>query len=240
MKFSNTLSLTLPALLALPSCTAESVESNDVLTDGIYAELRAEATEDGTRATATLRVGGSGSNTYVMLTGDDSLSASAGSETEEMNRQNVGDRYYYTADLDATGEDTVVTFRFARSIDDGAPDSRCTLPRPMTIEAPAEGSNYSRMQQDVEITWDTSGSSQPITLSVEGDCFGDFNESFEDDPGSYTIQAGTLTSSGDPATACVATIEVSRTNNGNLDPGFGEGGSVLCSQTRTATFRSDP
>ena len=240
MKLSKTLSLTLPALLALPSCAAESVGSDDVLTDGIYAEMRAEATEDGTRATATLRVGGSTSNTYVMLTGEDSLSASAGGETEDMSRQNIGDRYYYTADFDANGEDTVVTFRFARSIDDGAPDSHCTLPSPMTIEAPADGSNFSRMEQDVEIAWDTSGSSQPITLSIEGDCFNHLTLSFEDDPGSHTITAGTLESSADPATACVATIKVSRSNNGTLDPGFGEGGSVVCTQTRTATFRSDP
>jgi hypothetical protein len=240
MKFSKLLSVTLLALLALPACTAESVESNDVFTDGMYAELHAAATEDGTRATATLRVGGSSSNTYVMLTGDDSLSATAGAETEEMNRQGFGDRYYYTADLDANGEDTVVTFRFTRSIDDGAPDSHCTLPRPMTIEAPADGSNFSRMEQDVEISWDTSGSSQPITLSIEGDCFNHLSLSFEDDPGSHTITAGTLQSSADPATACVATIELSRSNNGSLDPGFGEGGSVICTQTRTATFRSDP
>jgi hypothetical protein len=240
MKLSMSLSVTLPALLALPACTAESVESDDVFTDGIYAELRAEATEDGTRATATLRVGGSSSNTYVRLTGEDSLSASADGETEEMNRQGFADRYYYTADLDANGEDTLVTFRFTRSLDDGAPDSHCTLPRPMSIEAPVEGSNFSRMQQDVEITWDTSGSSQPITLSIEGDCFNHLSQSFEDDPGSYTLPAGTLQSNGDPATACVATIELSRTNDGILDPGFGEGGSVVCTQTRSATFRSDP
>jgi hypothetical protein len=225
-------------LLALPAC-AESVESDDVFTDGIYAEMRAEASEDGTRVTATLRVGGSTSNTYVMLTGDDSLSATAGGEVEEMTPQNLGDRYHYTADLDATGEDTEVVFRFTRSIDDGAPDSRCTLPRPMTIDAPVEGDTFSRAE-DVVITWDTSGSSRPISLTVDGDCFSDLSVSLEDDPGSYTIQAGMLPSLGDPATACVATVRLSRTNSGSLDPAFGEGGSVVCSQTRTVTFRSDP
>ncbi|HWN68557.1 MAG TPA: hypothetical protein VNM90_13050 [Haliangium sp.] len=236
MKFSK---LLIVALLALPAC-AESVESDDVFTDGIYAELRAEATENGTHATVTLRVGGSSSNTYVMLTGDDSLSVTANGETEEMSPQNFGDRYHYTADLDATSEDTEVVFRFTRVIDDGAPDSHCILPRPMNIDVPVEGDNFSRLSDDVVITWDTSGSSRPISLSVSGDCFSGVTESFEDDPGTYTIPAGTMPSNADPATACVATVELSRTNGGALDPAFGEGGSVTCSQTRTITFRSDP
>lgn len=232
--------LLVAALLGLPAC-AESVESDDVLTDGIYAELRAEASEDGLRASATLLVGGP-SNTYVMLTGDDSLTVSAAGQTEEMTAQNNGGNVFrYTADLAATDEDTEVVFRFDRTIDDGAPDSRCTLPRAMTIEAPLDGDVFSRTQNDVVITWDTSGSSQPVELTVEGDCFdGDVNESFPDDPGSYTIPAGTLTSLGDPPTACQATVRVSRRSSGSLDPGFGEGGLVVCSQVRTTTFRSDP
>jgi major membrane immunogen (membrane-anchored lipoprotein) len=236
----RTSTMLIAALLALPAC-AESVESDDVLTDGMYAELRAEASEDGTRITATLRVGGATSNTYVMLTGADSLTATAAGETEEMTAQNNGGNVFrYTADLDATAEDTVVVFRFDRSIDDGAPNSRCTLPRAMTIEAPVDGEVFRRADQDVEITWDTSGSNRPIDLTVEGECFDDVSVSLEDDPGSYTIQAGTLTSVGDPPSACEATVRLSRRNNGTLDPGFGEGGSVVCSQVRTTTFRSDP
>jgi hypothetical protein len=237
MRVSTMLTL---ALMALPAC-AESVGSDDVLTDGMYAELRAEASEDGIRATATLRVGGASSNTYVKLTGSDSLTATAAGETEEMTAQNNGGNVFrYTADLDATAEDTVVVFRFDRSIDDGAPSSRCTLPRPMVIEAPVDGDVFRRADDDLVITWDTSGSNQPIELTVEGACFDDLQVSLEDDPGTYTIQAGTLASAGDPPSACEATVALSRRNNGTLDPGFGEGGLVVCSQVRTTTFRSDP
>jgi hypothetical protein len=236
MRFSK---LFIVAMLALPAC-AESVESDDVLTDGIYAELSAVASANGTATTAVLVVGGSTSNTYVRLTGDDSLSASAGGQTEEMRPQSFGDIIHYHADLDTTDEDAEVIFRFTRSIDDGAPDSRCILPRPMTIDVPVASDTFSRLQADVVITWDTSGSNQPMNLKVEGDCFAELNESFENDPGTYTVPAGTLQSSMEPATACEATVRLSRTNSGTLDPAFGEGGSVVCSQVRSVTFRSDP
>jgi hypothetical protein len=229
------------SLLALSACASESVESNDVLTDGIYASFEAVATEDGTRATATLLVGGSSSNTYVMLGGDDALTVTAAGETLELReRQGFGERYYYDADLATNAEDTVVVFRFERSIDSGAPDSRCTLPRAMTITAPSDGDAFSRMEADVLIAWDTSGTNEPIQLQVQGDCFTAISESFDSDPGEYVIPAATLQSSQDPATACQATVTLSRNNNGTLDPAFGEGGSVLCRQVRTTTFRSDP
>jgi hypothetical protein len=227
------------ALLALPGC-AESVESENVFTDGVYAELRASATANGTLMRAILVVGGSDSNTYLELTGGDSLSVTAGAETKELRAQRLGDRYHYTSNLAVVEEDTEVVFRFERSIDDGAPDSRCTMPRPTRIDAPVEGDTFSRVQDAVVITWDTSGSNQPIELEVTGDCFTTLYQSFEDDPGSHTIEAETLASIEDPATACQATVTLSRTTSGSLDPGFGEGGSVVCIQSRSTTFRSEP
>ena len=60
------------------ACSDESVESEDIRTTGIYPEIQVTATGNGSSLVRVrLKVGGSDSNTYLNLTGDDTLSASA-------------------------------------------------------------------------------------------------------------------------------------------------------------------
>lgn len=226
--------------LALPGCTAESVESDNVFTDGIYADLRAVASDTGTRATATLRVGGGASNTYVMLGANDALTVSADGQTEEMTEQGSGNVYRYSADLTASAGGVDVVFTFERTLDEGAPDSRCTLPAAATISEPAEDATLSRSEDDLVITWEAGDPDDTLRLAVEGTCFSDFSETLDDDPGTYTIPAGTLQSAGDPPEACSATVRLTRERLGDLDVGYGEGGRVLCSQVREVSLRLDP
>jgi hypothetical protein len=238
MRLSSTLAAATLAL-SLSGC-AESVESDDVLTDGIYADLRAVASEDGMRVTVTLLVGGEDSNTYVKLTGDDSLTATADGETRTLTPWRLGDRYHYSADLAANTVDTEVVFRFERTIDDGAPDSRCTVPAAIEITAPVDGDVASRAEDDLVITWTPSPDDDTLFLELQGDCIQGTSLSLDDDTGSHTIPAGTLVSQSDPPAACQTEIRLSRERSGTLDPAFGEGGRVVCSQHRTTTFRSDP
>jgi hypothetical protein len=237
MRLSSTLAAAVLAL-SITAC-AESVESDDVLTDGIYADLSAVATEEGMRVTAILVVGGESSNTYVKLTGDDALTATADGETRRLSAQNLGNIYHYGADLAANTGDTEVVFRFERSIDDGAPDSRCTLPAAIDITGPADGDVFSRAEDELVVTWTPSNEDDTLRLEVEGNCIQGMIWTV-DDTGSYTIPPGTLTSQSDPPEACETEIQLSRERSGTLDPAFGEGGRVVCSQRRTTTFRSDP
>lgn len=240
MRLSSTLAAAAALTLSVSGC-AESVESDDVLTDGIYAILRAVATDDdGLRATAILLVGGAGSNTYVMLTGDDALTATADGETSRLIAQNLGDIYQYNGELAANAVDTEVVFRFERTIDDGAPDSRCTMPAAFEITAPVDGDVFSRAEDDLVITWTPGSDDDPLQLEVDGSCIQDLVVTIDEDTGSHTIPAGTIESFAEPAEACEITIRLSRERSGTLDPAFGEGGRVTCSQLRETSFRSDP
>lgn len=239
MRLTSTLAAAAALALSVSAC-AESVESNDVLTDGIYAELRAASTEDGTSVTATLLVGGADSNTFVRLTGDDALTATAGSETRTLASRNLGDRYFYTTDLEASTGDTEVIFRFERTIDDGAPDSRCTMPAAVAITGPTGDAAVSRADSDLVITWTPGDADDTLQLDIEGDCIQGYGTTLDDSAGTHTLPAGTLVSASDLPAACQSTIRLTRQRSGMLDPAFGEGGSVVCSQRRETSFRSDP
>lgn len=226
------------ALLALPACS-EPDETYGITTRDIYVELRAEAGEAGTHVSAALRVGFPLPTTYVTLTGEDTLIATADGETKELTLQLNGGNYRYAADFNATAEDTEVEIRFDREVEEDAPSSRCTLPGPVTIMSPADGEVVRRADQDLVITWAPSGSSSYVDISVEGTCFADRVVSFENDRGTYTVPAGILTSFGNPPESCEATVTLTRINEGTRDQAFANG-PMVCAQVRTTTFRSDP
>jgi hypothetical protein len=69
------------AVALAPLVACEAVDSEDVLTSGMYADLAVTNTGSNTRAAAILRVGGASSNTFVELTGDDSLTLRIGEES---------------------------------------------------------------------------------------------------------------------------------------------------------------
>ncbi|WP_428265500.1 hypothetical protein [Haliangium sp.] len=232
--------LAMALVLGLGAC-AESVESENVFTDGMYADLEARATETGTQVSATLRVGGATSNTYVMLGGGDRLRVSAGSESVTLATQSTGDVYRYVATLDTNEGGTEVIFDFQRDLDDGAPDSHCTLPAASDITAPSDGQVIRRADDDLVITWDLSaGPDDRLRLDVLGPCFIDLSETLDSAAGSYLIPAGTIESRNDPPAACSATVRLTSESSGSLDPGFGEGGRVLCRQEREVSIRLDP
>ncbi|MCB9762766.1 MAG: hypothetical protein H6739_23395 [Alphaproteobacteria bacterium] len=240
---NTTTRLALIPILIFPALVGcESIESQDILTSGIYADLTVITDGDGARAQAILRSGGATSNTFVQLTGDDDLSVSAdGGEAVAMSEQNLGDIYSYTADLDEDAAGTEFTFAFTRTIDDGAPASTAVLPEPFNATGPAEDSTASRTADDITITWEPSGSADDMELKVHGDCFIDLSVPIEGDPGTYVVEAGTIESpDGTADQACDATITIMRKRSGSLDAGFGEGGVIYAAQSREIKIRMDP
>lgn len=229
------------ALAALVGC--ESVESTDVLTSGLYADLSATADGSGTtRTEAVLRVGGGTSNTYLALAGDDTLSAleTASGTKITLDEHNLGDIYHYWADFDVDAEDSEFVISFERTIDDGAPDSNMTLPAPFDITGPDADANHSRAA-DLTVGWEPSGSADPMAWEIVGECFHAASGTLSGDSGSVVVPAGSLQPfDGEDATSCEATLTVSRARAGNLDPGYGEGGKITGRQVRQIKFRSDP
>lgn len=239
MTHRTTTALAAAALALATGC--ESVSSTDVLTSGIYADL--SATSDGvqTHTLAVLRTGGATSNTFVNLEGDDILTVTAQGETQELLESYIGDIFAYAADFDLSAADTEFVFALERSIDDGAPDSRCTLPEPFDATSPVADSALSRGQADLTVSWTPAGQADEIRVIVEGDCLWRHVEDVDGDPGTIVIPADTLASidENNPQ-ACDATVTIQRLRMGALDPAYGEGGTIYGIQAREVPFRSDP
>src|SRR5512136_236062 len=93
----------------------EKVDSTDVRTTGIYAEMGALAEGNGqTMATVDLRVGGAGSNTHLNLKGNDELVASAATgQSQKMSKVKptvLADYYIYGATLAVEAGEIVIVF----------------------------------------------------------------------------------------------------------------------------------
>ncbi|RME26760.1 MAG: hypothetical protein D6798_06010 [Deltaproteobacteria bacterium] len=228
----------LPLILAV-GC--ESIDSTTVGTDSIYADFAATSDGSQTHTTAVLRVGGATSNTFVNLEGDDVLRVTSGDQTQEMTESYVGDVYVYSADFDLVEADTPFTFSLERSVDAGAPDSTCTLPEPLDVTSPEPDSVFSRSADDLTVSWEPSGEQDPVRIIVQGDCIWRTEIDVDGDPGTTVIAAGTIESiSEDDPQACDATLTIQRRRSGDLDPGFGQGGTIFGIQERTIGFRTDP
>ena len=234
--------LAVSALLAVATA-CESVESDDVLTDGIYANY--DAVNIGapqTAATATFRVGGATSNTFVNLGGDDTVSVSVdGGDAVALNETNLGDIYSYVASFDAAAADTSFAFALNRTVDEGAPASECSLPAPFSVNTPSASATFSRPNDPIIVTWSDSGEADTMEVVLESDCIVTSVNAVSGDPGSFTIEAGSYEVFQDrDDESCEAVVKVRRTRAGSLDQGFGEGGRIACTQERTVAVRLDP
>lgn len=226
-------------LLSLWGC--ESVSSQDVETNAMYASFEATGEGVGVRATAVLKVGGASATTYVNLEGGDRLVVTAGETEVEMTESFVSDLYIYDADIPAVEVGTELVFRLERQSGEDALDSRCSLPLGLTVLAPEPVETLSRAIDDLAIAWTPSGEQDPVRAVISGDCIWDEVVDVQGDPGNTTVMAGTLASLDEenPA-ACSAQVEVQRRRSGSVDPAFGEGGSTICQQVAGTSFQSEP
>lgn len=228
--------------LAFP-LACERVESDDVLTSGVYAHIDVVADGQGASFVETiLKVGGQTSNTFLELSGDDRLEARAGGEAQAMTRRDgVFGALSYTAEFDGDAADTPFEVAFLRAIDDGAPSSAVTLPAPFALTAPAATLRLARGTDDLVVTWEGAGQSDPMELRLSGDCIMTHVQELEDDSGSFTLPAGTLVPPSDDAPSeCPLRLTLARARQGTLDGGYGKGGRIEASQERVVEFASTP
>jgi hypothetical protein len=228
-------------LCALAGCK-ETVSSDHIKTGGIamLTEVTARSETDVTVRTE-LVVGGDESNTYVVLESGDRIYAEANGEREEMQAVDQG---VYEASFDAGEKGAEYRVLLRRDDGDSAENSMGTLPAPFDITSDLGTDVLSRMDDDVEITWEPSGESGDMSLEVDDDVGGCiFSDRFDigGDDGSYVIAAGTLdsTSSSEPE-ECDVTATVTRERDGTHDRNLdGESWFVL-RQVRSTTFASGP
>ena len=206
----------------------ESVESTDVLTSGVYADISATADGSGsTETSAILRVGGGNSNTFLQLVEDDTLTASQGDDSQAMTEVNLGDWYSYVATFEVDEEDAEFAVAFERTVDEGAPNTTMSLPAPFDLTAPEADVTVAAAEEDITISWEPADAGDDMSWDIDGDCIQAEGDSVDGDPGIAVIEAGTLEwwDDEEPAT-CEATITVTRSRAGSLDEGYGEGGTA--------------
>jgi hypothetical protein len=228
----------LPAALLALGCT-ESVESTDIRTTGIYPEI--EVTADGSgdsEVRVWLKVGGDDSNTFLQLTGKDTLEVTVDGDTKTMDKSGDESAPYRTSfAVDAEGTEFSIAF-LRGGEDDDAPASTVVMPAPFEMMLGA--TEASRADDDLEYTWDPPGDSGNLSWHWNGPCVKLGSGSTPDD-GTNTIAAGDIeTFDSDKEETCTVQLELSRSQSGDIDPAFTEGGSVVAKHIRNDVFTSVP
>lgn len=238
------ISMTLGLFGALGTA-CEQVDSEDILTSGVYADIIAEADGDGsTQVRTSLRVGGVLSNTFVDLSAGESVTAVSGTDEKTLARRSLLGAISYTGTF--TGDEVDKAFTVAWNRTDefvSAPNTTITLPAPFTLTAPVAGATFSRASDDIVVTWEASGTTDEMFWEViTSSCAREMkSNTITADPGTFTIAAGTFTNvDGHEAETCDTTLLLIRRREGNLDPAYGEGGWVVGRHLRTVTFSSAP
>jgi hypothetical protein len=227
-------SLLLSASLAA-GCKQE-VESTDIRTTGVYPVIDVTAEGSGTsRVLVKLKVGGPNSNTYLDLTGPDRLTATGAGATKELDSSGSVS-YAATFATEAAGPFVVSFIRGPE--DDSAPNSTVDLPEPFTI-APLT-TELSRATGDLVFTWTPGPAAGVIDSSLYGSCIDTIIETIPDD-GTATISHDRIHAhDGATTDSCSVTLTLARTDVGQVDPAFTEGGRVTATQIRAALFTSTP
>jgi len=240
-------SITLTSLLAFGAfgLACEQVDSADIKTSGVYANIVAEADGGGsTKVTTSLRVGGVLSNTFLELGPDESIVATSGTDEKTLSRKSLLGAISYVGTF--TGDQADKDFKVAWNRGDGfvsAPSTQLSLPAGFDLTAPVGGATFSRANDDLVVTWAPASTSDELLWEViTSTCAREMkSNTITGDPGTFTIAAGTLTSiQGHETETCDTTLLLIRRRLGELDPAYGEGGWVVGRQVRTVTFSSAP
>jgi hypothetical protein len=236
----RTLQLGFVSLLLSASLAAgcrQEVESTDIRTTGVYPVIDVTAEGSGTsRVLVKLKVGGLNSNTYLELTGPDRLTATGAGATKELDSSG-GVSYAATFATEAAGPFVVSFIRGPE--DDSAPNSTVDLPEPFSL-ALGSASELSRATGDLVFTWTPGPAAGVVDSSLYGSCIDTIIETIPDD-GSATISHDRIHARDGASTeSCTVTLTLARTDVGQVDPAFTEGGRVTASQVRTAAFTSAP
>ncbi len=220
----------LVCIVAASGCA--KTDSSDLLTSGIYAGISAQAKGDGTTDVyASLYVGNPINLNFVDLTGDDRLIASHGNQEMVMTETVILNivSHHASYPYDAEGEQFQVAFD--RTVDGGAPNSIATLPAKFTLDAAPTTSSRAAA---LSLSWSPIDSGSVMRWEVTGDCIENESQILAVDSGALTIEANRIRKRmGDMiADQCAMTVTVTRGKTGQLDPGYGKGGTVEGQQVR--------
>ena len=240
------------ALLAIAFAGCSQTSSENVTTQGIFADIRVIAVGNGaTVVKVQLQVGNGGINrTQLILAPGDTLTATANGIQKTMVRDTslIGEVEYWTS-FPFADADTLYTVAFNRANGMSAPNSNVTLPDGFVVMTPVNATVF-RTGEVIGVSWAPSGTATVPSISITVDCVlttGIFisesrNLSPSTDSGASSIAVDSVIPSGpiDTNQLCEATVYLSRQRYGNLDPNYGEGGTISAEHHNRGTFFVDP
>lgn len=230
-----TIRSTAALLLLLSVACKETVDSSDVRTSGVYPEIEVTANGSGdSTVRVELKVGGSNSNTYLELRGDDELVATVGDTKKTMKES--GNGYVATFPVDEEGTEFKIAF-LRGDEDESAPESKVALPAP--FELTLEQTEASRTDDELKYTWDPPGDGN-LDWDIDGDCIKQDNGSTPDDGSNKFDKDDIDTFESDKDKTCSVTLQLVREKSGHVDAAFEKGGSIVARHVRKKTFTSTP
>jgi hypothetical protein len=230
----------LALFVALTACT--KVASEDILTHGMNAQIEARGgANGGTTVSTTLYLGSPSDLNFVELSSGDQLLASSNSVSKPMLETSILNIVGYTATFGTNAADTEFDVAFDRTVDAGAPHSTVTLPAPFDVTPFVDAQSRAGT---LTIAWSNSGT-DGMNWSITGSCIDSASGAVMTDTGNLVLPAGTVkkrqpTGSEQVPSSCDATLELSRAREGDLDPGYGKGGTITGTQVRDTTFTTAP
>jgi hypothetical protein len=240
------------ALLAIAVTGCSQTSSENVTTQGIFADIRIIADGNGaTVAKAQLQVGNGGINrTMLILAPGDTLTVTANGIQKTMVRDTslVGEVEYW-ASFPFEDADTLYTVAFSRTNGVSAPNSNVTLPDGFVVMLPDSSTIFKR-GEIIDVVWAPTGTTTVPAISITVDCVlapgvlvsesRNLSPSTDSGASSIAVDAVIPSEPFDENQLCEGTVYLSRQRYGNLDPNYGEGGRISAEHHKRGTFFVDP
>ena len=159
------------ALLAIAFAGCSQTSSENVTTQGIFADIRVIAEGNGaTVVKVQLQVGNGGINrTQLILAPGDTLTATANGIQKTMVRDTslIGEVEYW-ASFPFADADTLYTVAFNRANGMSAPNSNVTLPDGFVVMTPVNATVF-KTGEVIGVSWAPSGTATVPSISITVD-----------------------------------------------------------------------
>ena len=224
MKLAKLLNIALVALIGT-ACT--SIDSENIPTDSMTANIKISVHDSGnTDVQATLRIEDS-ALTYLDLTGGEHLTATMGGRTTRL----VPGFFDYRGFLSDGLAGHQVRIGLNRNQYDDAHDSYATVPTPFTLRVTTHPNEY---DDTIELRWNDR-TREKTRIKADGHCIRDEEWKFQswNDTGRLTMAMSQLPiRSSWSGRECTIELTVERCRDGRLDPHF-YGGTIEACQVRS-------
>jgi len=250
---NKNITVLLIGIIASTLVACADVDSKDIRTSGIYAEISVRAQDDTAHVFARLRTGRALDNDTVLLSPGDQLSASVSGRSIPLYETETE---AYSGVLENVSGGSEIFVKFTRIDDVDAPNTRAILPEEFDISAPSPAETYNA-GESITVVWSPGDPSNTVSVSYSLDCtVYDANgipSGAAYGRGYSVADSGTHTASINQilnvvgtqdnlvrGVSCPLEVAVKRINDGTLDNAFTKGGTISAIRERSVLVNVIP